>query len=208
MQSVRETLRMVVMGLQDLQSEDHERRLPGLRNVCVYGHATTQALQNLRHIEDGFNEWYEPVRKRMEADSLMRFFWNLRSDILKKGDLSGLVQERAFANTQGGGILTNPPGFAVGFALPDETGRPGWLVEDPDGTQRVVRTHWQDGTAMMHRFDFVNAPSQHRGEELTDRSVLALARLYTDYLREVVADAGKNFSDDAPAKQLLPPEPQ
>ena len=205
--SVSETLRMAVMGLADLQSDDHERRLPGLRNVCVDGHATTQTLQNLRSVDDDFDGWYEPIREALKADPLMRFFWDLRTDILKKGDLTGLAQERTFSNPAGSGILTNAPTGAVGFALPDETGRPGWLVEDADGTQRVVRTDWNAGTSVAHRFEFVNAPTTHRGRELSDRTVVALATLYVDYLRDLADQARARFSDEAPAQQPPPPAP-
>ena len=84
MLAVTETLRMVMIGFDDLRSEDHERRLPGLRNVVVYSHATTQALQGLRSVDDGFDAWYEPIQAAMRSDPLMKFFWNLRSEILKK----------------------------------------------------------------------------------------------------------------------------
>jgi hypothetical protein len=69
-----------------LLQEDPERRISGLRTLVTFGHATTQALQNLRSTEgDAFDEWYAPIREAMRNDALMRFFWTLRSRILKKG---------------------------------------------------------------------------------------------------------------------------
>jgi hypothetical protein len=207
MLAVTETLRMAMMGLTDLQSDDHERRLPGLRNAIVYGHATTQTLQGLRSAVPTFDTWYEPIREDMRADQLMRFFWDLRSEILKEGALSGLVQERKFESTTGGGILSNAPPNAIGIALPDETGRPGWLVEDQDGNQTVQRADWDSGTTVTHLFEFVNAPTTHQGSALPDRSVVTLTTLYLDYLRRIIDDARARFGENAPAQQSPPPAP-
>jgi hypothetical protein len=63
MLAVTETLRMAMIGLGDLQSDDHERRLPGLRNAAVYGHATTQTLQGLRGADATFDAWYGPNQR-------------------------------------------------------------------------------------------------------------------------------------------------
>lgn len=207
MLAVTETLRMAMIGLEDLQGDDHERRLPGLRNAVVYGHATTQTLQGLRSVDATFDAWYVPIRENMRADALMRFFWDLRSEILKKGTLSGLVQERRFESPNEGGILSNAPPNAIGIALPDETGRPGWLIEGPDGTQTVQRADWDSGTTVTHLFEFVNAPTTHQDRELFDRSVVTITTLYLGYLRRIVDDARTRFTDDAPASQLPPPAP-
>lgn len=40
---------------------------------------TTLALQHFKHIS-GFDQWYEPHRKRLQANSLAKFFHNLRND--------------------------------------------------------------------------------------------------------------------------------
>src|SRR5438876_1083722 len=82
-----ETLQTGFHGLEDLLGDDPDRRGSGLRAVATFGHATTQALQNLRPIvgRDEFDAWYAPFREVMREDPLMRFFWNLRTAILKKG---------------------------------------------------------------------------------------------------------------------------
>lgn len=64
--------------------------------MCVHRHTTTQALQNLRSVDDGFDAWYEPIREDMRSDPLMKFSWDLRSEILKRGTLAGLAEERRF----------------------------------------------------------------------------------------------------------------
>jgi hypothetical protein len=65
-------------------------RLPHTREVmdiCVYGRATTSALQTLRRVDRAaFNAWYAPVREWMESDPLMKYFYELRNRILKEGE--------------------------------------------------------------------------------------------------------------------------
>jgi hypothetical protein len=60
------------------------RTLLGLFAVVVFGRAVTNALQNLRTFDrQAFDEWYGPWKQEMEEDPLLRWFYKLRSDILK-----------------------------------------------------------------------------------------------------------------------------
>jgi hypothetical protein len=81
----RETLRSAQVAAEDLSHADATRRLPALRNVIVWGRAVTNVLQNLRGKAEGFDEWYEPWREEMATDPLLRFLYQQRSEILKRG---------------------------------------------------------------------------------------------------------------------------
>lgn len=76
-------------GLSALLARAPNERTPdasGLRDVAVYGHATTMVLKKLRGVDrTAFDEWWTPIRERIAADPLMRFFYGLRSEILKEG---------------------------------------------------------------------------------------------------------------------------
>src|SRR5258708_1784819 len=80
-----ETLETARMGLVDVRA-DPSRRMSGLRNLVVFGRAVTNVLQNLRSTESTFDSWYDPLQKNLQDDPLAKFFYNLRSQILNRGD--------------------------------------------------------------------------------------------------------------------------
>ena len=82
---VEETLITAKYGLEDLIKGLPERKLVGLRNLIVFGRAVTNVLQNLRSTENDFDVWYVKYQEEMGSDLLMRFFYDLRSKILKEG---------------------------------------------------------------------------------------------------------------------------
>ncbi len=88
LQRVQETLQTAKLGLRDVIEGRPERRLGGLRNLVVSGRAVTNVLQNLRSIEPTFDNWYKPYVAEMRADLLLRYFYTLRSQILKERTLN------------------------------------------------------------------------------------------------------------------------
>jgi hypothetical protein len=77
-------LRVVRQGLRDMEETEHDRVLLGFFSVVVFGRAVTNALQNLRTFDErAFDEWYEPWQREMRNDPLLRWFYKLRTDILK-----------------------------------------------------------------------------------------------------------------------------
>ena len=92
--------------------------LPGqkrdtISRVAVEGRSITNILQNLRSISDNFDEWYQPFVVEMRNDPLLRYFYQLRSSTLKKGDdkIKGVrVSARPDAS-----ISLNPKGIEVKF---------------------------------------------------------------------------------------------
>ena len=77
-------LRVVRQGLRDMEEAEHDRILLGFFAVVVFGRAVTNALQNLRTFDShAFDEWYGPWRQEMQGDPLLRWFYKLRSEILK-----------------------------------------------------------------------------------------------------------------------------
>jgi hypothetical protein len=77
-------LRLVRQGLRDMEEKEYERTLLGFFAVVVFGRAVTNAVQNLRTFDrQAFDKWYGPWKHEMEEDPLLRWFYKLRSDILK-----------------------------------------------------------------------------------------------------------------------------
>jgi hypothetical protein len=192
-----ETFRTAELGLSDLLGADPNRRMPGLRNLVVFGHATTQAIQNLRSLEQTFDDWYAPIRADMRADPLMKFFWDLRSEILKEGTAGQIGDSLHIHHLDSHDlqpILSNPPPGARGFFIGDSLGGNGWEIELPDGTITKYYIALPDNITVDHAFHFQSPPAEHHGQALTDTSVEALARLYVDALREVVEKARAHFN--------------
>ncbi|MFN3948657.1 hypothetical protein [Microbacterium sp.] len=57
----------------------------GIRIAITFAVATSHALQNLRSREPGFDEWWAPRSATLRADPLARFFYQMRSTLLKEG---------------------------------------------------------------------------------------------------------------------------
>jgi hypothetical protein len=87
-------LRLVRQGIRDMEETDAtdlsadphalDRILLGFAAVVVFGRAVTNALQNLRRFDRrAFDAWYGPWQQEMRNDPLLRWFYVLRSDILK-----------------------------------------------------------------------------------------------------------------------------
>ena len=83
--SAEDTLKTVEHGLEDLIKGLPERKLTGLRNLVVFGRAVTNVIQNLRSTEPDFETWYKRYEGEMRNDPLMKYFYELRSKILKEG---------------------------------------------------------------------------------------------------------------------------
>jgi len=77
-------LRLAKLGLEDMSVGSQDRAILGLFSVAVFGRAVTSALQNLRTFDRrAFDDWYAPWLSEMNDDPLCRYFYKLRSDVLK-----------------------------------------------------------------------------------------------------------------------------
>lgn len=76
-------LRMVQLGLSDMESADHDRVTLGYYTVAIFGRSVSLALQHLKTWDKpAFLSWYAPWAGEMRRDPLCRFFYNLRTDII------------------------------------------------------------------------------------------------------------------------------
>jgi len=191
---VEETLKTAEFGLDDLINGPPERKLAGLRNLVVFGRAVTNVLQKLRSVEPEFDSWYEKYREEMKNDPLMKYFYDLRSKILKEGllETSTQVYIRNFRVPDDLARFEPRPPNAVGFFIGDHLGGSGWEIQFPDGSveKNYVELPIDIGSVSLH---FPDPPKYHLGKELEDTSISNLARLYIDYLRKLVADAKERF---------------
>ncbi len=195
LRSVEDTLATAEHGLKEFATGPAETKLAGFRNVVVFGRAVTNVLQNLRSNEPGLDEWYATYREQMKSDPLMRYFYELRSAILKEGTLPGLstrIHIRRLRVPEDLGRLGLPPPNARGFFVGDSLGGSGWEVELPDGSveKYYVELPFDIGTVSLH---LPEAPRSHLGQEIGDSSLETLSRLYVNYLRRMVESAEERF---------------
>jgi hypothetical protein len=182
--------------LDAVVGEEPEGRLPGLRNLVVFGRAVTNVLQNLRATEEGdFDEWYKPFVDEMRADPLMRFFYKLRSEILKKGRtrtaVHGVIQQMNLP--QDLQRFGPPPPGATSFFIGDSIGGTGWEVELPDGTPEKYYVALPEDIGKFGVY-FPDAPPTHLEEKLDTQDIGEVCRRYSDYLERLVKSASDRFS--------------
>ena len=133
---VDDTLATAKLGLRDVLKGGPERRLGGLRNLIVFGRAVTNVLQNLRSTEQTFDAWYDPYVNEMREDPLLKYFYDLRSEILKEGQLrtsSGLYI-KSFSYLDRQRLGPPPPGakrFSWGTKRVGVAGRFSFLMAPP-----------------------------------------------------------------------------
>jgi hypothetical protein len=189
------TLQIAWQGWQDLASGPPERRRAGLQNAIVWGRAVTNHLQNLRGVEPGFDAWYETYKVEMAGDPLMRFFYELRSKLLKEAAPPPLLGTAYLPDTNSGQLLKSlgpRPVGAISAFFGDLSGGSGWIVVSPGGEREKVYVNVSESVVKVGSI-FANLPTDHLGKPVTDSSPSGSVRLYLDYLQRMVDDAHNTF---------------
>lgn len=194
LRSAEDTLATAIQGLEDLIGVPQRKKMSGLRNLVVFGRAVTNVIQNLRSKEPDFDTWYGKYQEEMRRDPLMKFFYELRSKILKEGVLktstSVFILQLKFPEDLD--RLAPPPPNAKGFFIGDKLGGSGWEVQIPDGSTEKYYVDLPSDIASVS-VHFPDAPKYHLGKEIKNTSVPNLAKHYIDYLRRLVAAAKEKF---------------
>ncbi|HEY7588328.1 MAG TPA: hypothetical protein VIB49_06250 [Thermoplasmata archaeon] len=188
-------LKAAFLGLNQLSSRDPPVRLAGLWDMVIYGRAVTNILQNLRGVDRvRFDLWYAPHKAEMEQDELMKFFYKLRSNILKKGARGVDVRARIhyLDSSQTQRAFGPPPENATGIFIGDEIGGSGWVVRLPDGTVEKHYAELDPKTGEVELY-FDDPPKSHLGKPLQDKDPIRLGMRYLAYLSNLVEDAKRAF---------------
>jgi hypothetical protein len=186
----RETLETAGHGLKDLKSSSQGRRLSGLRNMVVFGRAVTNVLQNLRSIEPAFETWYTPIAEDMRHDPLMKYFYDLRSKVLKEGDPN--VGTWASVDRFRVEDLGPPPKNAIRWFICDGV---GWEIETEPG---IVERYYVDHPSVRGGYYFIDAPEKKvilDGVHTSD--TFELGRRYVARLQAILLSAEETFGGAA-----------
>lgn len=133
-QAAEARLETARFGLEDMRGRP-ERAQSGLMNAVVFGRMVTFALQNMRSTVPEFDDWYNAKREDMRADSLMSFFYQLRTEIEKQTHEHTRAQTDivSFSASMLARFHPAPPD-AAGFFIGDQNGGSGWEIRRPDGS--------------------------------------------------------------------------
>ena len=152
--SIEETLKTAEQGLEDLIKGPPKRKLSGLRNLVVFGRAITNVLQNLRSTEPDFNTWYGKYMEEMKNDPLMKYFYDLRTKILKKGllETSTHTYIKQLRIPEDLTRFDPPPPNAKGFFIGDNLGGSGWEVQLPNDSivKYYIELPYDIGSVSLH----------------------------------------------------------
>jgi hypothetical protein len=185
--AAEERLQTARFGLQDMSKP--ERAQSGLYNAVVFGRMVTFALQNLRNIAPDFDEWYAPKQEEMRSDPLMRYFWDLRTQIEKQvgRHTATSAHIRSFGSADMQRFQPAPPG-ARGFFIGDQNGGSGWEIARADGStdKYYIDLPPDIGTVTLH---LAQAPEQHRG---TPAPILVAQ--YLDRVEQLIREAKARFA--------------
>jgi len=197
LKDMQETLKCAEYGLEDLVNGPPNRKLPGLRNLVVFGRAVTHVLQGLKSTEPEFAAWYKRYVDEMKSDPLLKYFYKLRSVILKKGILKTSVRAslREFTYPNDMSHFGPPPPFAKSLFIGDQLGETGWNIELPDGSKMkyYVELPSDIGSVSLH---FPDPPSHHLGKKVSRYPIEKLSSLYIEYLRKMVSEAKIKFEQN------------
>lgn len=193
-QKAEETLKTARFGYEDLISRNRARRYSGLRNLIVFGRSVTFVLQNLKTPLGGeaFDRWYSPIQDSLKANPIMKYFVDLRNEILKQGKTPAthISANASFSSSDLSKLGTPPPG-ASGFFIGDQTGGSGWVVQLPDGSEVHYYIDIPESIAKVtQHFADLPVPEDH---ELRHKSIEDLCDYYLVELEKLIDSARKEF---------------
>lgn len=192
LKEAEDTLYTAQLGLQLVEGKDPKARIAGLRNVVVFGRAITNVLQNLRStVGNDFDHWYEPKVKEMGEDQVLKYFYKLRSQILKQGSVNTSISMTFTGNPMALMQQYKAPPNAKGFFIGDTLGGCGWEVEVEPGIKEKYYVDVPDnipGLEMKIDIRLLDAP-----EELSEQNIQELCVHYLSYLEKMLNEAKNVF---------------
>jgi hypothetical protein len=166
-------------ALELLDASRGRAKLDALEDVVVHGRAVTNVVENCRHLLPGFDVWYDAHAAALAADPGFRRFYQMRSEILKRGQLS--VRRAAIIFDALSGIPEPPEGAVAFDAWDEETGKCAWLVKLADGREEKILFD-QPASVQIHEF-LGFEPSLGTMEDIEAERT---AERYVSYLRRMV----------------------
>lgn len=131
----------------------------------------------------------------MRNDPLLRYFVDLRNEILKEGGPQHSVSTyiRELGPQQMEALQAARPPGARTFFMGDALGGSGWEVELSDGEVEKYYVDLPEKWGVRVELHFPAPPTEHLGQPIADTSLLNLSRLYIAYLQSLLDAAEQQF---------------
>ncbi|MDJ0951653.1 MAG: hypothetical protein QNJ94_22310 [Alphaproteobacteria bacterium] len=192
LKEAEDTLYTAELGLKLVKGKNPKQRMAGLRNLVVFGRAVTNVLQNLRSTEgDAFDKWYQPKVEEMRNDPVSKYFYTLRSKLLKEGSLNTSSSATLSGNPMALMQLYEAPPGAKGFFVVDRIGGCGWEVELEPGVTEKFYVDVPDNIPGLQLRISVHLPDTPEG--LKEKTIQELSEHYLSYLSMLLREAKKVF---------------
>jgi hypothetical protein len=192
LKEAQDTLYTAQLGFQLVVGKDAKARIAGLRNVVVFGRAVTNVLQNLRSsVGDDFNEWYNYKVNEMASDDIMKYFYKLRSQILKVGTINTSSSLTLSGNPYALMRLYEAPPKVKSFFIGDRIGGCGWEVEIEEGVTEPYYVEIPDniyGLDMTIDVVFSDVPN-----DMLKQNIQEMCEYYLKYLEQLIIEAKLKF---------------
>lgn len=192
LKNAEEILSTARLGFDDLKSKDKNRRMSGLRNLIVFGRSVTFVIQNLSSIEPNFSKWYETIQSELKSDPLMKYFVDVRNNILKQGkmEVSTSTHLKSFSPSDINKLKPRPSG-ATSFFMGDEIGGSGWIIPLADGTEEKFYIDVPSSIAEVKQV-FPDLP-ESVDASIKRKSIEELCELYLQKLESIIDRARLEF---------------
>lgn len=184
-----QTLRTVRTGLLDICSLTSSRRLPGLRNLLVFGQAVIDILGEGDMDDPSYGPWYERQRQAIDSEPLMQHMGQVRQAVLAATDLprysSVSPKFKPTEISRLGGI----PAGAKGFFLGDNNLGSGWIIGFGDGREERYFVELPETLSIDELAEGLPVSA----DESLQRPLEDLCAFYFARLEQLVADARREF---------------
>lgn len=181
-------------GYDDLVGKNKSRKFSGIRNLVVFGRSVTFVLQNLKTPvgSERFNNWYEPKQEKMKNSPVMKFFVQVRNEILKQGqmNISTSAHIHNFSTDDMRKFQPKPRG-ATGFFMGDNFGGSGWEVTLDNG--EIIKYYVEIPTEIAEIKQVFSDLKLPENDPNTGKSVEELAKYYLSELENLIDSAREEF---------------
>lgn len=184
-----QTLRTAKIGLLDLCGSCRARRLPGLRNLLVFGQAVVDTLGQGDMSDKEFGPWFECQRQVIESEPLMQHMAEISRVVLAGMELPGYSSVSPKFKPTEIARLGRAPAAAKSFFLGDNILGSGWVIGFNDGREERYFTELPE----MLSFDELTAELPVASDRSLQLPLEELCAFFFARLERLVADARRKF---------------
>ena len=185
--NAEQTLKTARLGLLDMCSSCWARRLPGLRNLLVFGQAVLDTLAQGDMSDPRFGPWYEGQRQAIESEPLMQHMARISRLVLAVTELPGYTSVSPKFKPTEIASLGRAPAAAKSFFLGDNQLGSGWIVGFGDGREERYFVELPEAIS----FDELAAELPAPADESLKLPLEELCAFYFARLERLLAEARK-----------------